>query len=134
MNDRAMNDSDGIAFDLVDGFAVVRLAGAFALHEGVHLLRDAIAQAHGRRQSRLMIVITETSGYGVPSLSMRLAMMREWADAAGGFVRVVVVCRPEFIDPHKFGITMAANFGMQAEVFASEDDAMQWLRQLDDAP
>jgi len=129
-----MNDPEGIALDLVEGFAVFRLTGKFALQEGVHVIRDAIAQALRRHLSRLMIVITETSGYGVPSLSMRLAMMREWADAANGFVRAVIVCRPEFIDPHKFGVTMAANFGMQAEVFASEDDAMRWLRQLDDAP
>ncbi len=129
-----MNDPEGIVFDLVEGIAVMRLAGTFALRDGVHRIRDAIASAHQRRLSRLMIVITETSGYGVPSLSMRLAMMREWADAADGFVRAVIVCRPELIDPHKFGITMAANFGMQAEVFANEHDAMCWLRQFDDVP
>ena len=77
----------------------------------------------------MMVVITETAGYGVPSLSMRLSMMRQWADAAGGAIRLVVVCRPEFIDPHKFGVTMAANFGMVANVFETEDEAVDWLRQ-----
>jgi hypothetical protein len=126
-----MDNSEEITFDLLDGIAVCRLAGEYAFPSGVHIMRDAIAQARARRISRLMIVITETTGYGVPSLSMRLAMMREWADAAEGFVRVVIVCRPEYIDPNKFGVTMAANFGMQAEVFASEGDGMAWLRRLD---
>jgi hypothetical protein len=128
-----MDNPDTITFDFVDGIAIFRRSGEFSIQEGVHLIRDAIARAHEQRISLLMVVITDTSGYGVPSLSMRLAMMREWADAAGGFVRVVVVCRPEFIDPHKFGVTMAANFGMKAEVFASEDDGIAWLRKVDDA-
>jgi len=127
-----MNEPQVFAFDLVDGIATCRLAGQYAVPSGVHMLRDAIVQAREQRISRLMLVITETSGYGIPSLSMRLAMMREWADAAGGLVKVVIVCRPEFIDPHKFGVTMAANYGMKAEVFSSEDDGMAWLRRIDD--
>jgi hypothetical protein len=125
-----MGDPHEIVFEDIDGFAVFRIVGAFAMQAGVHLIRDAIAQARERRISKLMIVITETTGYGIPSLSMRLAMMREWADAAAGHVRVVMVCRPEFIDPNKFGITMAANFGMQAEVFTTEGEALGWLRGL----
>jgi hypothetical protein len=128
-----MNSPGPIAFDTIDGIAICRLTGRHTFPSGVHLVRDAIAQAHEQRISRLMLVITETTGYDVPSLSMRLATMREWAEAANGFVRLVVVCRPEFIDPHKFGVTMAANFGMQAEVFCSEADGMAWLRQLDPA-
>jgi hypothetical protein len=127
-----MNEPQMFAFDLVDGIAVCRIVGQYAFQSGVHVLRDAIVQAREQRIARLMLLITETSGYGVPSLSMRLATMREWADAAGGLVKVVIVCRPELIDPNKFGVTMAANFGMEAEVFASEVEGMAWLRRLDD--
>ncbi len=126
-----MDAQEPIAFDHLDDIAVFRLAGMHTIPGGVQLIRRAIAQAHERRISKLMVVITETTGYEVPSLSMRLGMMREWADAAGGFVRAVMICRPEFIDPHKFGVTMAANFGMKTDVFTTEDEGLAWLRQLE---
>jgi hypothetical protein len=124
-----MIEPKDIVFEDIGDVAVFRLTGEFAMQAGVHLIRDAIALARERHLSKLMIVITETTGYASPSLSMRLAMMREWADAAAGYVRVVMVCRPEFIDPNKFGITMAANFGMRAEVFSTEDEALAWMRE-----
>ena len=119
-----------VAFEQVDGYAVFRLAGEFTLAAGVDRISAAIAEANAQRLSRLMIVITETTGYGVPTLSMRLAMMRAFADAAHGYVRAVIVCRRELIDPHKFGVTMAANFGMTANVFDNEPEAVAWLREL----
>ena len=124
-----MDRAETIAFDFIDDIAVLRLVGQFTLPVGVESIRKGIAQAREQRISRMMVVITETAGYAVPSLSMRLSMMREWADAADGSIRLVMVCRPEFIDPHKFGITMAANFGMVANVFETENEAIDWLRQ-----
>ena len=126
-----MSEAQAIVFEDVDGMAAFRPVGVFSLQAGVHLIRDAIALARERHVARLMVVITGATGYAVPSLSMRLGMMREWADAAGGHVRVAMVCRPEFIDPNKFGITMAANFGMQADVFTTEAEALAWLRNPD---
>ncbi len=123
-----MDNPETIAFDFMDDIAVFRIVGQYTLPEGIDRIGTCIAQAHAQRIRKLMVVITETTGYGVPSLSMRLSMMRAWADAAGGVVRMVMVCRPEFIDPHKFGITMAANFGMTANVFETEDEALDWLR------
>ncbi len=124
-----MDIGETIAFEFIDEIAVLRMLGRYTLPTGIEIIRKGIVQARDRRISRLMVVITETAGYGVPSLSMRLAMMREWADAANGFVRIVMVCRPEFIDPHKFGVMMAANFGMVANVFDTEDEAIGWLRE-----
>jgi len=126
---RAMDNTESIAFDFIDDIAVFRIVGQFTLPAGIELIRKGIARAREQGIPRMMVVITETSGYEVPSLSMRLSMMRQWADAAGGTIRLVMVCRPEFIDPHKFGVTMAANFGMVANVFETEGEAMDWLRQ-----
>jgi uncharacterized protein (DUF2384 family) len=41
---------------------------------------------------------------------------------------VAVVCRPEYIDPQKFGIKVATSLGMVADVFESEGEAADWLR------
>ena len=124
-----MIEAREVVFEDASGIAIARMAGTFALQDGVHLIRDVIARAVDEGIARLMVVITETTGYPSPSLSMRLGIMREWADAARGRVTVVMVCRPELIDPNKFGVTMAANFGMHTEVFAHEDEAMAWLRE-----
>jgi hypothetical protein len=79
----------------------------------------------------LLVVVTDVTGYEVPSLAMRLSMAREWADASGGVVSAAMVCRPEFIDPEKFGVTMAASFGFVANAFESENEALDWLRGLE---
>jgi hypothetical protein len=41
---------------------------------------------------------------------------------------MVVVARPEFIDPERFGVVAAANFGLTVQVFEREEDAFAWLR------
>jgi len=115
-------------FVFVDGIAVFRPVGRRTLQQGIVLLRDAIARANAQRIDKLMLVITEVTGYEVPSLAMRSSMVRQWADAAGGRVCVAVVCRPEYIDPQKFGIKVATSLGMVADVFESEGEAADWLR------
>jgi hypothetical protein len=115
-------------FTFIDGIAIFRPIGRRTLQQGVQLLREAIARANAQRIAKLMLVITEVTGYEVPSLAMRSWMVPEWADAAGGSVSVAVVCRPEYIDPQKFGIRVATSLGMVADVFESEDEAIGWLR------
>jgi len=43
-------------------------------------------------------------------------------------VQIAVIARPEMIDPQKFGIVVATNFGALANAFASEAEALDWLR------
>ena len=59
--------------------------------------------------------------------------MREWARAAGGAVRLAMVARPEMIDPQKFGVTVAANIGLNADVSTSDEEALHWPEELSDA-
>jgi len=39
-----------------------------------------------------------------------------------------VVVRAEMIDPEKFGILVARNAGLDANVFADEAEALSWLK------
>ena len=57
-------------------------------------------------------------------------MIREWVNASEGKLKIAVVVPAVFIDPEKFGVVAAANFGMSADVFTSEAEAMSWLRNL----
>ncbi len=114
----------------VDEIAVFRLLRPQPFPAVIELVRDAISQAYEQRHFKLMGVVTALTGPKVPSLALRSSMTREWAGAAHGQVAVAIVCRPEFIDPHRFGVTMATNFGMRANVFESEEAARDWLMQL----
>ena len=74
------------------------------------------------------MVLVDATGFEVPSLAMRASMIREWADASGGAVGVAMACRPEFIDTQLFGVAFATNLGMVANVFETEAEAIEWLR------
>lgn len=106
--------------------AVVRMHGdsRFQLAQSVTI---AIADACTRRWSKLLIQISAGPALAVPSLAMRAEMVRDWAAAAQGRVVVAVVCPIEFINPQRFGVSMARNFGMVANVFVDEASARDWL-------
>jgi hypothetical protein len=112
-----------------DGIAVFRLSQAASLQSAIQAIAGAIAQAFARRHWKLMIVIGAAPGVEAPSVAMRASMVRQWAEAARGTVATALVCAPQFIDPHKFGVIMAANFGMVANVFVDEGAAREWLMQ-----
>ena len=54
-------------------------------------------------------------------------MVEEWAHEAKGMVFVALVARAEYIHPKKFGAVVAADFGLVANVYTSETDALKWL-------
>lgn len=62
-----------------------------------------------------------------PSVAERHVMVRTWAEAAQGMLRIAMVAPPTFIDPEKFGVIVAANFGLPGNVFSSEAEALAWL-------
>jgi hypothetical protein len=114
-------------FTFAGTIAIARLEGHMAVRHGIRWIGETLAWARHRQYRRLMIVITGATGFAAPSLALRVEMIREWAAAAGDTVSVAIVCRPELIDPEKFGITVATGFGLTANVFADEHTALDWL-------
>jgi hypothetical protein len=49
------------------------------------------------------------------------------AGLLGRMLRLAVVARPEMIDPHQFGVTVAANRGLVSNIFTAEAEAIAWL-------
>jgi hypothetical protein len=86
-------------------------------------IRGAVAQGH----PHLLIEALDVA-FGPPELLDRLRMARAWAEAADGRLRVAMVVRPEFIDPERFTVVAASNFGLASQVFEQESDALAWLR------
>jgi hypothetical protein len=76
----------------------------------------------------MLIVCTEQVGFEPPSMVERHAMVRGWADAAHGLVRIAMVVPSAFIDSEKFAVVAAGNFGLAANVFNNEAEALAWLQ------
>jgi hypothetical protein len=53
-----------------------------------------------------------------------------WADTAGCVVRLAIVACPVHIDRARFGLTVAFNRGLVANIFDTEADAAAWLDTL----
>ena len=121
-------------FEIVDDVAVFRLAGDHGFTAATKLVASALAQACRQRHDRLLIVGTELTGFDPPGIAARHRMVREWADAAQAWVRCALVVRREYIDPEKFGVLAAGNFGLTSNVFETEADAFAWLQSLEKYP
>lgn len=86
-------------------------------------IRGAVAQGHPH-----LLIDGLDVAFGPPELLDRLRMARSWAEAADGRLRVAMLVRPEFIDPERFAVVAASNFGLASQVFEQESDALAWLR------
>ena len=116
-------------FEILENYAVFRPTGKVTLERAVKMVTDAIAFAREHRIRKLLVNTSSLTGFEPPSLTARYFFVHEWARVAMD-VCVALVTRPERIDPQKFGITVAANLGLIAEVFTSEEDALKWLEGL----
>jgi len=120
-----MNDANHL--ELLDDIGIFRPTGSYRFQQIVAMVTDIIVQARERGIRKLVVVTYGVSGFDPPSLSERHWMVREWVEASQGKLKVAMVVPPEFIDPDKFGIVAAANFGVTADVVSSDAEALKWL-------
>lgn len=95
--------------------------------QAAELLFAALKFARDRQIPRLLINATGLTGFPSPTLAERYFLARKWAALAQQYVRVVLVVPATMIDPEKFGVIVARNAGTDAEVFATEAEALAWL-------
>jgi len=101
--------------------------GECTLVEAVELISSAIAHCRDRRVNRLLVNTTGLLGVPVPTLVDRFLAAEQWAQEGRGEVVVALVVLPEYIHPKKFGVRVAADFGLVSDVYTSETDALKWL-------
>lgn len=119
---------DSLRIEMLDDLPVARFAASPLLFDhAVPLITGVIRRLVSDRVPHLLVDASRVR-FAPPSLVDRLRMVREWAEAAEGRVRIAMLTRPEFIDPERFGIIAAGNFGLSAQVFDIEADAIAWLR------
>jgi len=110
-----------------EGICRFRPTGECTLVEAVEMIANAIAHCRDRRVSRLLVNATGLVGVPIPTLVDRFLMAEEWAHQARSAVVVALVVPTEYIHPKKFGVRVAADFGLVTDVYTSETDALKWL-------
>jgi len=108
--------------------AYYRPAGKVTLQQAAELVDQAIVFARDGRIPKLLINCTNLTGFPSPTLPERYFMVHGWARTGQGLVQLGMVVRAEMIDPEKFGITVALNAGLKADVYPKEAEALAWLR------
>jgi len=113
--------------EVVEGICRFHPRGECSLLEAVDLVGSAIGYCRNRRVAKLLINGTGLAGMSIPSLIDRFLMVEEWAQKASGFVVVALVVDAKYIHPEKFGVKVAADFGLMCDVYDSEPHALKWL-------
>ena len=98
-----------------------------SLEAAAELVTVALAHARAHGIKELLVNATGLTGFPPPTLGERYFIVENWARVARGAVRVAMVLRPEYIDPQKFGVTVALNRRFIADVFELEEPALAWL-------
>jgi len=122
----AMSAAQGL--DMIGDIAVFRPRASMSIDQAIWLVKSAIESAREQQIRKLLVVTSGLEGFDSPSIATRHMLAREWAGAAGGAVQIAVVAKPEMIDPQKFGVVVTAKFGASTNAFATEADAIAWLR------
>ena len=115
-------------FEIVGDHAEYRPTGHVSESQMVRLVASALVFAREQHIGRLLVVTSDLTGFRPPLIADRYFFIKRWAEASGHIVRAALVARPEMIDCQKFGVTVAANNGFIADIFASEDEALAWLQ------
>ena len=110
-----------------EGICQFRPCGECSLVDAVDLITSAIAYCRDQSIDKLLVDVTGLVGVAIPSLVDRFLMVEEWAREGKGVVVVAMVARAEYIHPKKFGVKVAADFGLVLDVYTSETDAFRWL-------
>jgi hypothetical protein len=113
--------------EIKNGICEFRPRGESTLVEVVTLIASVIANCRERNIGKLLVDTTGLRGVPMPTLVDRFLLAEEWAAAAGGRVIAALIIHPEFIHPKKFGVQVAADLGLEINVFPSEDEAFVWL-------
>lgn len=113
--------------EIKEGVCEFRPRGESTLIETVALITSAIAYCRQQTINKLLVDATGLDGVPVPTLVDRFLMVEEWAQEAEGLVVGALVVHAEYIHPEKFGVRAAADFGLEINVFTSEDEAFAWL-------
>jgi len=114
-------------FNIDGDIARFRPRGQLSLVEAVDRISGAIAFCRDCGVTRLLVDASGFVGVPIPTLVDRFLMIEEWALKSKGTVAVALVVRPEYIHERRFGVKVAEDFGLVADVHSKEREALAWL-------
>jgi hypothetical protein len=109
--------------------ATYRLPSGLNLRESGEWVLESIERAVAERQPSLLLDVRAYDGPS-PDPGARHELMRAWASAAEGRVKVAMLLQERHIDPERFGVVAAGNFGLEANAFTDERSAVRWLQEV----
>lgn len=112
------------------GVGEFRPKGECDLVTAADLIGAAIEHCRRRATRKLLIDGRGLTGVPIPTLVDRFLMVEEWARKAQSMVVVALVIHAEYIHKEKFGVMVAHDFGLTCNVFTSEAEAFEWLRDV----
>jgi hypothetical protein len=112
---------------LENDYAAFRLTGQYTLEKAVDLVNEAISYCKENDFDRLLVNVTDVTGFPSPTTTERFQFATQWALTAAGRVILAMVAPLELIDPERIGVTMGTNRGLRSEVFTDETEAIAWL-------
>ena len=101
--------------------------GTASAVELAQLIADALFDARQGGLEDALVDIRAVNGFESPGPLFRAWAVGLWARIAGEDLRVAIIARPEHICPHKTGLLIAAEEGLQANIFDAEEPAVAWL-------
>jgi hypothetical protein len=114
-------------FQVYEGYACYAPAGVVSLDMASNLIASAILFAREQKIRRLLVDATQLTGFHSPSVAERYWIARKWAKESKNMVEAAFALQRYLIDPERFGVQVAINLGMRADVFESSSDALSWL-------
>jgi hypothetical protein len=121
------NTKTECAFEFFEYYTVFRPVGSsLTFADAVMVISESLSFAAFLKCKHLLVDARQLTGFLSPTLWERFWMATEWAKITRG-LRLVVVTQPELVDPAKFGVVVARNRGLFANVFTTERDALEWL-------
>jgi putative SOS response-associated peptidase YedK len=115
-------------FSLAGGHAVYRPVAHLPLPRAIEMVSGVITYATENQIDRLLVDTTRLTGFDPPLTWERFRMAERFARAArGAAIKIALVALPQMVDPERFGVTVAHNRGLLANVFTSEPPAVAWL-------
>lgn len=113
----------------MDDIRTYRLEGTRSFPQAVDEVEQCLREALASGARRVLIDVRELVGFDKPDVVARIGMIRRWADAAQGRLKMAIVSRAEIIDDERFGVVLAQSLGFDGNVFEVEEDARLWLAQ-----
>jgi hypothetical protein len=93
------------------------------------LISRAVIVCRKQKIEKLLIDSTRLSGFDLPEVSERFHLAERIARDAASLVKIAHVASPEWVRSGKFGVMVAKNRGLDAEIFDSASPALKWLLQ-----